>query len=283
MPKKIAPPRRGELLSKELRLEDQEVFARIFVAEDGGPIRTLITGREPHATGRFVAVKAGHRAQPWESFWGELPMLQLCEVAAPVISLLAQPHRLEMIVEGRPDPMVVFPDLGLKVDRRLARDVVGGTPFATACANWLPNLQAGDDPVDLILEIKTKRDRRLHDPLYQAKLALAEEVYSRLGWYFAQVVHDPDERDYGRIAPAVREIALDHDVLVTPHEVQLAADHFRGAPSRLRDLTAVLGDGPVAVKKASALHVRRLLAIDLRGRLSPMSAVFPMRTSGEVS
>lgn len=273
----------SDIEAHTLRLDDIGTFARLYVARDGGPIRTIITGREPHATGRYICVKANHRAQPWESFWGELPMLQLCEVAAPVISLLAQPHRIEMIVEGQRHPMVVFPDLGLKVDRRFAEDVCSGTPFATACANWRPDLLAGDDPVNLILEIKTKRDRRLHDPLYQAKLTLAEEVYTRLGWYFTQVVHDPDEQDYGRITPVVREIALDHDVVVTPHEVQIASDHLGGKPSPLRDLLRVLGGGTPAIQKVSALHVRRLLAVDLRGHLSPKSMVFPMRATGEVA
>lgn len=282
MPAKSHPPT-GDLEAHRLRLDDFDTFARIYVARDGGPVRTIITGREPHATGRYISVKANHRAQPWESFWGELPMLQLCEAASPVISLLAQPHRLEMVVEGHRDPLIVFPDFQMTVDRRFAEDVCSGTAFTTACANWLPDLKAGDDPVELVVEVKTKRDPRLHDPVYQAKLTLAEEVYARLGWFFVQVVHDPDERDYRRIAPAVREINLDHDVVVTPHDIQVASDHLGGKPTRLRDLARAIGGGTVAIQKISALHVRRSLAVDLRGRLSPKSMVFPMRASSGVA
>lgn len=67
-----------------------EILATITVAENGGPIRTLITGREPHPTGTITSIKAGSRAMPWESIKAERPALIACETASPVRRLLAQ-------------------------------------------------------------------------------------------------------------------------------------------------------------------------------------------------
>lgn len=279
MPKKLSPPRRGELLSDQLLLEDHQIFARIFVAEDGGPIRTLITGREHHATGRFVSVKAGHRALPWESLRGELPALELMEAAPPVHRMMAQPHRLEMIIEGVPAPLVFFPDLRLTVDARFASALAGGVPFLLACAEWRPDASTAGDTRELIVEVKTANDPRNADPVYQSKLALAEEVYGRIGWQFFQFV-DPTGLGYSRIAHAVREIVLDHDVIVSPHEVHLAQKALSDGPVTLDAVLDALGGNVAAIQKACALHVRRLLCIDIAGRLAPESMVFPMGSIG---
>lgn len=279
MPKTIKPPRRGELVSRQLHLDDHEVFARVFVAEGGGPIRTIITGRAHHATGRFVTVKAGHRALPWESRLGELPMLKLVEVASAVHTVMAQPHRLEMIVEGAAEPLIYFPDLHLQVDARFATALRRGMPFAKACSDWLPDPASEAETRELIVEIKTATDRRNGDPVYQAKLALAAEVYDRIGWQFIQVI-DPTGEGYSRIAHAVHEIALDHDVVVEPFEVQQVLDLLSDGPKMLATVAEVLGGTVAAVQKASALHVRRLLCIDLAGRLAPDSMVYPMTAKG---
>lgn len=279
MPKEMKPPRRGELLSRQLHLDDHDIFARVFVAEGGGPIRTIITGREHHATGRFVTVKAGHRALPWESRFGELPMLKIVEVASAVQTVMAQPHRLEMILEGVDEPLVYFPDLHLHVDARFAAALRRGVPFAKACAEWRPDAASEAETRELIVEIKTATDRRNDDPVYQSKLSLAAEVYDRIGWQFVQVI-DPTGEGYPRIAHAVHEIALDHDVVVEPYEVQRVLDLLSDGPQMLAAVTEVLGGTVAAVQKASALHVRRLLCIDLVGRLAPDSTVYPMAVGG---
>lgn len=251
----------------------------MFVAEGGGPIRTIITGREHHATGRFVSVKAGHRALPWESRFGELPMLKIVEVASAVHTVMSQPHRLEMILEGVKEPLVYFPDLHLQVDARFAAALASGVPFSRACAEWRPDPASEAATRELIVEIKTATDRRNGDPVYQSKLTLASEVYERVGWQFLQVI-DPTGEGYSRIAHAVHEIALDHNVVVEPLEVRLVLDFLQDGPKLLSAVLDVLGGTVAAIQKASALHVRRLLCIDLAGRLAPGSLVYPMPKAG---
>lgn len=267
-----------EVAVRQLHLDDHQVFARIFVSSDGGPIRTLITGREPHATGRFVSVKAGYRALPWESMRGELPLLQLAEVASPVQSVMVQPHRLEMFVEGVKKPLIYFPDVSLSVSRRFADALDDGATFARAVADWVPS-EAAEEHVTLIVEAKTNDDRRIHDDVYQSKLRLAHEVYERLGWRFVQVV-DVTGPDWRPIAKAVHEIGLDRDVVVSPHETQMVQESLMTGPATLADVSATIGGGAIALQKLAALHVRRLISIDLRGRLALESLVRPMTYSG---
>lgn len=262
----------SEAAVRQLHLDDHQVFARIFVSSDGGPIRTLITGREPHATGHFVSVKA-RRSLPWESMRGELPLLQIAEVASPVQSVMVQPHRLEMLVEGVQKPLVYFPDVVMSVSPRFADALGEGLSFAKAVAEWSPT-EIEEQQVTLIVEAKTSNDRRLNDDIYQSKLRLAREVYERLGWRFTQVV-DVTGSDWRPIEKAVHEIVLDRDVVVTPHETQMVQDALANGPVTLADISPMLGGGAIALQKAAALHVRRLIVIDLRGRLALDSTVWP--------
>ena len=86
--------------------------------------------------------------------------------------------------------------------------------------------------------------------------------------------------DWRPIAKAVHEIGLDRDVVVSPHETQMVQESLMTGPATLADVSATIGGGAIALQKLAALHVRRLISIDLRGRLALESLVRPMTYSG---
>jgi hypothetical protein len=88
-------------------------LARILVADDGGPIRTIVGTRPIMWTGEYYSAKT-RRSQPWESPLEEDHFYRL-EVDTDVVDYLAQPHRFEIVFDGRrysyiPDAKVRFAD-----------------------------------------------------------------------------------------------------------------------------------------------------------------------------
>lgn len=265
-------PRKKERLdlSRQLRMDRELVVAHIFVADDGGPVRTIINGRHRKPTGRHYMVKAGFRSSPWESMEGEYPFMQLCEVATAVHRFLAQPHRLEMQVVGSAKRWVYFPDARIEVDRAFGEMLLSGVPFDQAVAEWRPHMADGVN-MAMLVEVKTDKDRRADESDYKAKLTLAREVYHRLGWGFVTVrqsdiaMHD--------IAYSVREIGLDHDTSVDAEDVRVAAEYVAAPYADLAGLVRALGGRPVGMAKAAALHVRRVVHIGLDNDLRPDTRV----------
>ena len=262
------------LLEQAIEFDRERTIAKVVVAQSGGPIRTIITGREPHATGIFVSVKAKYRAMPWESMKAELPAIALAEVASPVHELLAQPHRLEIHVEGEREPWIYFPDLDLKVDQRFANMLAAKVPFAEAAVRWKPVPGERIHTCKLIVEVKDDDDPRNGDKAYRSKLDLAAEVYKQLGWSFAEVIRSRD-LDVAHIPMAVREIAHDASVKFDKYDVACATDLIvaEGGLGVYATIAAELGDGQLGRAKLSALHVRRVVAIDLSRPLGPDSIV----------
>ncbi|MFT3940201.1 Tn7 transposase TnsA N-terminal domain-containing protein [Rhodopseudomonas sp.] len=127
---------------------------RIVTSNDGGPIRTIINGRQVKATSRYAGFKT-KRGLPCEADH-ELGLLEISDVDAAVTEYMTQPHRLEIAVPSQSRPLIYFPDLR----RELA-----------------------DGSIEIV-ETKGKKDRRLQDPDYVFKLEAAREIYESLGWTF---------------------------------------------------------------------------------------------------
>ncbi|WP_439602111.1 hypothetical protein [Devosia sp.] len=268
----VRKPRRNERLDigRQLRMDRELVVAHVFVAEDGGPVRTIINGRHRKPTGRHYMIKAGFRSSPWESMQGEYPFMQLCEVATAVHRFLAQPHRLEMQVIGSAKRWVYFPDARIHVDRAFGEMLLSGVPFDRAVAEWRPRMADGVVMV-MLVEVKTDKDRRAEESLYKAKLTLAREVYGRLGWGFVQVRQSDLAMD--AIGHSVREIGLDNDVSVDAEDLRIAAEYAAAPFADLGGLIRCLGGRPIGMAKAAALHVRRVLQIGLDNDLRPDTRV----------
>src|SRR5258708_10826135 len=239
------------VLEREIEFRKERTIATIYEPESGGPVRPLITGREPHTTGRPVCIKSGFRAVPWESFRGELPFIELAEVTSPVRRIRAQPHQLDMKVTG-PEPILTFfPDFELTVDGRLIEELARGTPFWLAALRWF-----ADRPFDartLIVEVKDDKDPRRNDPDYQHKLNLAEEVYRRLGWSFATVVKSRD-LPKAEIAKGVHKVWLKALTAVTPLDVSRASDLIgrSGGCSSYGEVARALESDPLGKNKLAA-------------------------------
>ncbi|MGO6855620.1 hypothetical protein ACCS68_35270 [Rhizobium beringeri] len=259
----------GFVYHRDWRLHDTETIARICRSNDGGPVRQIINGRRKGRTGKFVSHKAGLRSMPWESIRGELPALQIAEVATGVAQLLVQPHRLEINVLQLPEPLLYFPDMELDVDDEFIRDLTSGTSFAMAAAWPRAKITPRGNCRKLIIEIKTEDDPRLHDPEYGAKLGLAAEVYRRLGITFLvleRITHLPHD-----LVERCRAITIDRHTTISLHDHDALRRLYRshGSFQPYGSVVDALGGGPVGVAKASAMQVRRIISIDLTRELCP--------------
>lgn len=247
--------------------------ATIIRSEDGGPLRRIINGRAVKPTGVEPCIKAGYRGMPWESEKAELPALMLAEVGSPIIDLLAQPHRLEMSVVGQSRPMAYLADLQLTVEESFARLLTKGAPFGRAIVEWMPDPKQRPRPRTLVVEVKDDADRRKDDPYYMEKLRLARKAYALAGYGFIQIVRS---RDIACVDMRIfNDVWLDRRTHVTAIDVGYAVRYLRshdGVGTR-GGLIDALGGGPRAKARASALHVRRIVSIDLRGPLCESTVV----------
>ncbi|WFU10891.1 hypothetical protein QA646_08650 [Rhizobium sp. CB3090] len=244
--------------------------ARILTSVDGGPVRRIVNGRQTKYTGFFISVKADFAQMPWESRHGEKAAMVLAEASSRVVKLLAQPHRLEINVREQKSPLRYFPDLLLKVHPSFLDDLRNGIPFSTAAL--APSQDEPDDLLKIVIvEIKDERDTRQWDPKYIRKLELAKEVYRRLGFEFA-VIQRAEDLFEGDLGIAASVVSWRHtDVNQTDvWAVELALRHG-GKPAA--EIVAALGDGPVGWAKLRALHVRRILAMDLTDVVSSETMV----------
>lgn len=246
------------------------VVARIITSDDGGPIRRIINGRSRRPTGSFTSLKAGGRAMPHESVEGERQAMWLAETATCVRKLLAQPHRLEILVSGRPKPLRYFPDLLLEMDEAAASRIVAKRPFAQAVFT-APGNGGGHSTKSVVLEIKTKSDRRMEDDDYSLKLDLARRVYEGLGVVFAVVQAETD-----LLAPdpsVVKRIVMKRHVAIDSRDIEIATSRVQAGPVALGDLAASVDPGHRGISKIFALHVRRVISIDMTGRVGAHTAV----------
>lgn len=274
---KLRSSRRRAADKTHRRSLDVTTIARIVRSDDGGPVRQIINGRRKGRTGKFVSHKAGLRSMPWESISGELPALQVAEVATGVARLLVQPYRLEINVQQLSDPLLYFPDMELFVDDEFIADLGSGVPFWLAAAVTRSRAVPQAKCRTLILEIKTEDDPRLDDPFYGAKLRLAVEVYRRLGITFLvldRITHFPTE-----VVERFRAITIDRHTTLSLHDHDALRRLYisRGSAQPYDRVVEALGGGPTGVAKASAMQVRRIISIDLTRELRADTNVLLVR------
>lgn len=252
----------------------RDVVARIVRSIDGGPIRRILKSSATKPTGTFVSVKGGYRAMPWESMRCELPTLEICEIASPVVKLLAQPHRLELFVRRQAKPLIYFPDLELDVEPEFYHALMRGRPFGEAALVWRPGgSRHGAALRTLVIEVKDDDDPRIDDPEYLRKLQLAKTVYGKLGIGFLTIVKSNDLTCIDR--GLVRELTLERFNDISPVDVDRVMSlytHSR-ATRPLGEIVQALGGVDVGKAKAATLHVSRLVSIDLRRGLRPDAPV----------
>ncbi|BBZ92743.1 hypothetical protein BRDID11004_63640 [Bradyrhizobium diazoefficiens] len=251
------------IVRREIELAEEGILATIRESESGGPVRPLITGCEPHPTGRPLCIKAGHRSLPWESIKVEYPFMEIAEVASPIRYLMSQPHRLTMRVAGPERTLDFFPDFELVADARFVRALDEGTPFWLAAMQWKPD-GAPFDGRHVVVEAKDDKDPRNKDPDYLHKLGLATDVYDRINYAFFAIVRSRD-------LPTADAWSAGHDVWLDRKTAVTAIDVARvvqvltavGGAAPYSVVTAAIGSGPAGRAALAALHVRRVVSIDL--------------------
>jgi hypothetical protein len=271
------------VLEREFEFRNQRTIGTIHESETDGASRRLITGREPHPTGSPVCVKAGFRAVPWESMDGEYPLIQLAEVSSPIRRLKSQPHRLDMKVVGGSSPVLeFFPDFEFAADARFLEELARDMPFWVAALRWVPASESFDWRT-LIVEVKRDDDRRAVDPDYLHKLELARELYRKIGWSFAHLRASKDLPS-GQVAKGVNRVWSRTMTRVTVLDVARVSHVIERAGGRITydEASAFLGHGPVGRSKLAALHVRRVVRIDLSNGLMPESSVGLVNDGGAI-
>jgi hypothetical protein len=262
------------VLQSEFEFREARTLATIRESEDDGPSRRLITGREPHPTGSIVCVKALFRAVTWESMDSEMPLIPLAEVSSPVLRLKSQPHRLDMkVVSGTSPILSFFPDFEFVVDARLLEELERGEPFWASALRWEPKHESFDWRT-LIVETKRDDDRRAKDADYLDKLDLAREIYRRIGWSFAHLRASKD-LPIGQVAQGVKRVWSRAMTRVTVLDVARVSRVIEGSGGCVpyEEAGAAIEPGPVGRSKLAALHVRRVVRIDLSKGLAPESRV----------
>lgn len=267
------------VLQREFEFREARTLGIIRESENDGPSRRLITGREPHPTGSIVCVKALFRAVTWESMDSEMPLISLAEVSSPVLRLKSQPHRLDMKVVGGTSPILsVFPDFEFVVDARLLEELERGEPFWAAALRWEPK-HGSFDWRTLITETKRDDDRRAKDGDYLQKLDLAREFYRRVGWSFVHLRASKD-LPIGQVAQGVKRVWSRAMTRVTVLDVARVSHVIEGAGGCVpyEEASAAIELGPIGKSKLHALHVRRVVRIDLSKGLTSAS---PVRLVGD--
>lgn len=218
--------------------------ATLVVTANGGPIRTIITGRRRITTGSYASVKAG-RSLPFESM-NERAFLMDSEVDTSVVDYRAQPFRLELVIGGV--KRAYIPD-GLRL------------------------LDTGSLEV-----IEIKKDwQSLSDPDYASKLECVAKVCELVGWRFriiyASELFQPPQR-YRNVLD-VQSWRLteysDSDLYRIAARLDVAKIEALGV------LSDLLGGGPSGNAKLKAMMVGRVVRIDLNEPISRFSLVERVR------
>lgn len=248
--------------------------ARIVLSNDEGPIRRILNGRRNIRTGTFISFKADLRAMPWESYNGELAVLKLAEGALGIAKLLAQPHRLEIFTKELPHPLIYFPDLMLRVDDELYAGLLVGRPFVTLAAQMRTRVAEANRCRVVIVEVKLPTDPRLHDDFYNMKIALAREVYERLGIPFVTIERTKDFSP-DKTLPFADLFMFDRHTKIDDSDYDILRRVF-GSNGKTRpygEVVEALCPGPTGKAKMLGLQIRRRISIDLSKRITDDSNV----------
>jgi hypothetical protein len=210
---------------------------------------------------------------PWESRSCELYAMQIAEVSTSVHSFLAQPHRLELRVRRRDQPLLYYPDMQAEVAEEVVEKLMRGEPFGPALMTTSAACSRFEATRTIVVEFKSDNDHRMEDAEYLKKLRLAKSVYQKLGIAFVVATDATDLRPAD--SRTVKEISLDRFTAVSIVDADRAVRCVErgGGATSFGELVTALGGSHLGRARAHALHVRRVIAIDLSARPSGDSPV----------
>jgi hypothetical protein len=155
-------------------------------------------------------------------------------------------------------------------DRGFAKRLLAGERFGPAILHWAPDMPAEPTDAKLVIEVKTAKDHRKFKRSYRNKLGLVREVYSRAGFQFIEV--DAENDIFGIDLSATKRVWSRRGPRFDAVQAHRAVRYLQSARRRacLGGLVEAIG---ASSSVAFALHVRRLLSIDLRSPLSSSTGV----------
>ena len=228
-----------ELIRTNVSVHERGILAEMVQRADEGPMRTAANVSQKKAVGRYASQKNG-RGQFWESR-NELHAFYGAEVSTEVVKYRAQPHTLEIVIDGKlrrytPDRM----------------DYLTGGRIE-------------------IVEIK-QAYKPEKDPHYHAKLEKARLVYAKLDWSFR--ITNRDEIEAQPKFEAERYIQSFRRTVVTPGDEDRALDLLtQRGPVQLAELRDLWASPPLGFAKMCALMVKRTVNIAFEYGLSDETPV----------
>jgi hypothetical protein len=232
------------VLSKKLRSSDVSVpelgiFATLIERVDGGPMRTVLDASPKRAVGWYASQKNG--GGQFHESRNERNAFYLAEVATRVVGYRAQPHTLEIIIDGK--VRTYTPD---REDR------------------------LSDGRIEII-EVKGDYNAE-RDPQYHAKLEVARIVYARLGWSFR--ILEQAEIEAQPCFNAVEYIqSLRSTVIMQIDEDRVIQRLASSSVVTLSEIRGLWGTPILGFAKMCALMVKRTISIDFESGLSDRTLV----------
>ncbi len=217
--------------------------AVILVNDDGTPRRRITMGNQHKPVGDFPSAKCGGTFT-WEAREEEGLFIR-SEVDTDVLSFLSQPHELIFIFDGQ--KYSYTPDL--------RRDLVGGRVE--------------------IIEVKKDRKEVERDESYKLKLDLAKIIYEEdCHWQFE--IYDKKRIYFPEPVWENAEHICKRGRLAVPDPLKyLVSEYLTGKGGRCRfgELTELLGGWVLGRALIEAMHVHRVVSIDLRLPIAPGTPV----------
>lgn len=216
--------------------------ATLVFSQDGGPVRTIATGRRIIPTGVYPSRKAG-RPLPWESQY-EQKFFYFSEVDTDVVTYRAQMFRIDFEEANR--------------------------SYIVDCVRQLSTGQ--------IEVIEVKKNKTLIGTIdYQQKLTAVRQVCRQLGWDFRLILGDRLQEPQWYY-DAIFDIQSWRLTQYTSEDIYRVA-HSVGPkgwmPMGL--LAHDLGGAQVGAAKLKAMMIQRVVRLDLS---SPLSASTPVSLLG---
>ncbi|MDB5555360.1 MAG: hypothetical protein JWL86_5344 [Rhizobium sp.] len=229
--------------------------AVIVEAPDGGQFRTFVAHAHNKPVGRIVSRKS-RLAFNWEGF-GERHMAMISDAHDRVERYVLQPHRLDVMLGDRPEPVSYFPDM----KREMA-----------------------DGAIEII-EIKKTSKEISADPDYARKIAKARSVYAAKGWTF-RIVTEEDDINRDPLLPNAQMIYADAFTKIGSRERLALVETFDAVESvayaKAIEIIAKVG-GYDELRAKCVLHAlvsTRWAGLDLTSKITADTAVFRPETRG---
>ena len=212
--------------------------ATLVFSQDGGPVRTIATGRRVITTGVYPSRKAG-RPLPWESQY-EQKFFYFSEVDTDVVTYRAQMFRIDFKEANR--------------------------SYIVDCVRQLSTGKIE------VVEIK-KNKALIGTPEYQRKINAVRQVCRQLGWSFKLILGDRLQEPQW-FYDAIFDIQSWRLTQYTSEDIYRVAQAVGSSGAMPMELLARdIGGKQLGAAKLKAMMIQRVVRLDLSSPLSGSTRV----------